>query len=78
MSWTPYTAEVLRVIDGDTLAVERTPDILALLGTKKKLGQFLVGFAAETGDDEGSVLEHGRDRDGNQLRAQDRGALGGV
>jgi phosphopantothenoylcysteine decarboxylase/phosphopantothenate--cysteine ligase len=35
---------------GTTLAVERTPDILALLGTKKKPGQLLVGFAAETHD----------------------------
>jgi phosphopantothenoylcysteine decarboxylase/phosphopantothenate--cysteine ligase len=35
---------------GATLAVERTPDILALLGTKKKPGQLLVGFAAETHD----------------------------
>jgi phosphopantothenoylcysteine decarboxylase/phosphopantothenate--cysteine ligase len=35
---------------GTSLAVERTPDILALLGRRKKPGQFLVGFAAETHD----------------------------
>ena len=32
------------------LAVERTPDILALLGARKRPGQLLVGFAAETHD----------------------------
>jgi phosphopantothenoylcysteine decarboxylase/phosphopantothenate--cysteine ligase len=35
---------------GPELAVERTPDILALLGERKKPGQVLVGFAAETHD----------------------------
>ncbi len=35
---------------GTTLGIERTPDILALLGAKKKPGQLLVGFAAETHD----------------------------
>lgn len=32
------------------LEIERTPDILALLGKKKRKGQLLVGFAAETHD----------------------------
>ena len=41
---------------GTSLAVERTPDILALLGRRKRAGQFLVGFAAETHD----VLAHAR------------------
>lgn len=41
---------------GPALAVERTPDILALLGGKKRPGQFLVGFAAETHD----ILAHAR------------------
>jgi phosphopantothenoylcysteine decarboxylase / phosphopantothenate---cysteine ligase len=41
---------------GAALAVERTPDILAALGRKKKPGQLLVGFAAETHD----VVEHAR------------------
>jgi phosphopantothenoylcysteine decarboxylase/phosphopantothenate--cysteine ligase len=35
---------------GPTLAVERTTDILALLAKKRKPGQLLVGFAAETHD----------------------------
>ena len=35
---------------GPALAVERTPDILALLGARKRPGQLLVGFAAETHD----------------------------
>lgn len=35
---------------GTLLAVEKTPDILALLGSKKRAGQVLVGFAAETHD----------------------------
>ncbi len=34
---------------GESLSVEKTPDILALLG-KAKVSQFLVGFAAETDD----------------------------
>jgi phosphopantothenoylcysteine decarboxylase / phosphopantothenate---cysteine ligase len=41
---------------GTSLAVERTPDILARLGRTKKPGQFLVGFAAETHD----ILAHAR------------------
>ncbi|MBE3109189.1 MAG: bifunctional phosphopantothenoylcysteine decarboxylase/phosphopantothenate--cysteine ligase CoaBC [Acidobacteria bacterium] len=41
---------------GPALAVEKTPDILALLGGKKRPGQFLVGFAAETHD----ILAHAR------------------
>lgn len=41
---------------GTALAVERTTDILALLGRKKRPGQILVGFAAETHD----VVAHAR------------------
>ncbi len=41
---------------GPSLAVERTPDILALLGKRRKPGQLLVGFAAETHD----VVAHAR------------------
>ena len=41
---------------GPSLTVEKTPDILALLGGKKSQGQFLVGFAAETHD----ILAHAR------------------
>jgi phosphopantothenoylcysteine decarboxylase/phosphopantothenate--cysteine ligase len=38
----------------------RNPDVLAELVTKRTPGQLVVGFAAETGDDEGDVLVHGR------------------
>jgi phosphopantothenoylcysteine decarboxylase / phosphopantothenate---cysteine ligase len=41
---------------GTELAIERTTDILALLGRKKRPGQVLVGFAAETHD----VVAHAR------------------
>ncbi len=49
--------------DGDSPVVrlERTDDILAELAAKRSMaGQVVVGFAAETGDAQGSVLEHGR------------------
>jgi phosphopantothenoylcysteine decarboxylase/phosphopantothenate--cysteine ligase len=38
----------------------RNPDVLAELVTKRTAGQFLVGFAAETGDEDGDVLTHAR------------------
>jgi phosphopantothenoylcysteine decarboxylase/phosphopantothenate--cysteine ligase len=41
---------------GPALTVEQTADILALLGKKKRKGQLLVGFAAETHD----ILAHAR------------------
>jgi phosphopantothenoylcysteine decarboxylase/phosphopantothenate--cysteine ligase len=46
----------------DTLNVElvQNPDVLAELGAARRPGQVLVGFAAETGDADGTVLEHGR------------------
>lgn len=37
-----------------------TADILAELSRSKRQGQVIVGFAAETGDSQASVLEHGR------------------
>ena len=47
------------------IRLERNPDILAELVAARAAGQLpptclLVGFAAETGDTSGSVLEHGR------------------
>ncbi len=36
------------------------PDILVELVAARRPGQLLVGFAAETGDTDGTVLEHGR------------------
>ncbi|MCA1720723.1 MAG: bifunctional phosphopantothenoylcysteine decarboxylase/phosphopantothenate--cysteine ligase CoaBC [Actinobacteria bacterium] len=46
----------------DTLQVElvQNPDVLAELVAARADGQVLVGFAAETGDADGSVLDHGR------------------
>jgi phosphopantothenoylcysteine decarboxylase/phosphopantothenate--cysteine ligase len=46
----------------DTLNVDlvQNPDVLAELAEHRRPGQVLVGFAAETGDADGSVLEHGR------------------
>ncbi len=38
----------------------RTADVLTDLVSRRPAGQVLVGFAAETGDDAGSVLHHGR------------------
>ena len=43
---------------GLTLALERTPDILAEMGQKKRSGTVLVGFAAETRD----VVEYARQK----------------
>ncbi|MGY2085966.1 bifunctional phosphopantothenoylcysteine decarboxylase/phosphopantothenate--cysteine ligase CoaBC [Blastococcus sp. SYSU DS0539] len=38
----------------------RNPDVLAELVTKRAPDQLVVGFAAETGDDDGDVLTHAR------------------
>ncbi|HWG92882.1 MAG TPA: bifunctional phosphopantothenoylcysteine decarboxylase/phosphopantothenate--cysteine ligase CoaBC [Mycobacteriales bacterium] len=48
----------------DTLTVElvQNPDVLRALGERRREGQVLVGFAAETGDADGSVLDHGRSK----------------
>ena len=41
--------------------LERTPDVLAeLSASRRRDKQVIVGFAAETGDESGTVLEHGR------------------
>jgi phosphopantothenoylcysteine decarboxylase/phosphopantothenate--cysteine ligase len=43
------------------IALVENPDILAELAHERlRPGQVVVGFAAETGDESGSVLEHGR------------------
>ncbi len=42
------------------IALEENPDVLAELVAARRPGCVLVGFAAETGDDSASVLEHGR------------------
>ncbi|WP_024288190.1 bifunctional phosphopantothenoylcysteine decarboxylase/phosphopantothenate--cysteine ligase CoaBC [Cellulomonas sp. KRMCY2] len=44
-----------------SIALTTNPDILAELAAERlHPGQVVVGFAAETGDGEGSVLDHGR------------------
>jgi phosphopantothenoylcysteine decarboxylase/phosphopantothenate--cysteine ligase len=43
-----------------TIRLERNPDILAELVTHRKPDQIVVGFAAETGDEHGTVLDHAR------------------
>lgn len=42
------------------ITLERTDDVLAGLVDNRRDGQVIVGFAAETGDDEGDVLKHAR------------------
>jgi phosphopantothenoylcysteine decarboxylase/phosphopantothenate--cysteine ligase len=44
----------------EPLVLEPTEDVLAALVERKAPGQVIVGFAAETGDHVGTVLEHGR------------------
>jgi phosphopantothenoylcysteine decarboxylase/phosphopantothenate--cysteine ligase len=44
----------------DSVPLVRNPDVLAELVTKRAPGQLVVGFAAETGDDDGDVLTHAR------------------
>jgi phosphopantothenoylcysteine decarboxylase/phosphopantothenate--cysteine ligase len=56
-------AKIKKRADGavPTIELERTDDILAELAThRRRPGQVVVGFAAETGDATGSVLDHGR------------------
>jgi phosphopantothenoylcysteine decarboxylase/phosphopantothenate--cysteine ligase len=43
-----------------SIPLVRNPDVLAELVTKRAAGQLVVGFAAETGDDEADVLTHAR------------------
>ncbi|WP_253772828.1 bifunctional phosphopantothenoylcysteine decarboxylase/phosphopantothenate--cysteine ligase CoaBC [Goodfellowiella coeruleoviolacea] len=46
--------------DPDPVVLTRNPDVLAELVAKRRPGQLIVGFAAETGDPGADVLEHGR------------------
>ena len=43
-----------------TLELVQNPDVLAALVVRRTPGQVLVGFAAETGDEQGTVLAHGQ------------------
>jgi phosphopantothenoylcysteine decarboxylase / phosphopantothenate---cysteine ligase len=56
-------AKIKKADDGSAPAVElaQTPDILAEIShNRPSPGMVVVGFAAETGDDAGSVLDHAR------------------
>lgn len=55
------TAKIKKA-DGQPLTIElvENPDVLAELCRNRKPGQVIVGFAAETGDANGTVLDHGR------------------
>jgi len=44
----------------DPILLTENPDVLAELVAARRPGQLLVGFAAETGDATGDVLDHGR------------------
>jgi phosphopantothenoylcysteine decarboxylase/phosphopantothenate--cysteine ligase len=46
--------------DPDPVGLTRNPDVLAELVAARTSGQVIVGFAAETGDSTGDVLEHAR------------------
>lgn len=46
--------------DPDPVELTRNPDILTELVAARKPGQFIVGFAAETGDSRSDVLDHAR------------------
>ncbi len=48
-----------KVTGGTDLALVTNPDILAGLVSARRDGQVIVGFAAETGDADGDVVEHG-------------------
>ena len=44
----------------EAIALQRNPDILRSLVEERRPGQVIVGFAAETGDATGTVLDHAR------------------
>jgi len=61
----PETAAASKLKKGSShepsaIPLVRNPDVLVELVTKRTPGQLVVGFAAETGDDEGDVLTHAR------------------
>ena len=54
-------AEIKRVSnEPEPIRLIENPDILVELVARRHSGQFIVGFAAETGDDSAGVLEYGR------------------
>jgi len=73
----PAGQKIKKTGDGRTLELERTEDILALLGNRKKR-QFLVGFAAETENVLASAREKLRKKNLDLVVANDvsRGVFG--
>ncbi len=58
-------AKIKKAGDGSSpsLALEQNPDVLAEISRDRvRPGAVIVGFAAETGDGEGSVLDHARSK----------------
>ncbi|HEU5266542.1 MAG TPA: bifunctional phosphopantothenoylcysteine decarboxylase/phosphopantothenate--cysteine ligase CoaBC [Jatrophihabitans sp.] len=60
----PSTTAAYKIKKSDAapppIGLEKNPDILAELVAGRRPGSVIVGFAAETGDSEMTVLEHGR------------------
>jgi phosphopantothenoylcysteine decarboxylase/phosphopantothenate--cysteine ligase len=60
----PVRAESAKIKKGSSepvsVELERTEDVLEALVERRAPGQVIVGFAAETGDGVGTVLEHGQ------------------
>ncbi|MFN2517890.1 MAG: bifunctional phosphopantothenoylcysteine decarboxylase/phosphopantothenate--cysteine ligase CoaBC [Jatrophihabitantaceae bacterium] len=56
-----FTAHKIKKTGGGPapIVLRQNPDVLAELVAARRPGQVLVGFAAETGDTTGTVLEHG-------------------
>ena len=58
--YTPTTVAQQKIKKNDNnlnIEIKRTVDILSLLGSQKKNGQILVGFALETNDEEKNAIE---------------------
>jgi phosphopantothenoylcysteine decarboxylase/phosphopantothenate--cysteine ligase len=58
--YTPSTVAQQKIKKNDnnlSIEIKRTVDILSLLGSQKKEGQILVGFALETNDEEKNAIE---------------------
>ena len=60
----PATSAAYKIKKSDAapppITLEKNPDILTELVAARRPGRVIVGFAAETGDSEATVLEHGR------------------
>lgn len=61
-----YADAKIKKADGSdelTISLVKNPDILKeLTSARRESGQIIVGFAAETGDSQGDVLYHGRNK----------------